>query len=467
MENLESSKTGASRNHENNPVLVRWEQVASTKWGEPAVLASEGRVLRTFAAIEAEARRWTDTFSELSGNQVVCLEIGNHAEWPAILLAVWRSGRTLLPMECDMPHGRRKEIEELCGAGLRLVVKEAELKLVPLNHSPLPAGLRSDFLKLTSGTTAEPRAIRFTAAQLLADCDNVCDTMGLREDDRNYGAISFAHSYGFSNLITPLLCRGIPLVAASDVMPRALVDGLASSGATVFPGVPAIFRALAELPGAGNSVRLCISAGAPLTKQVAGRFLENWGRKVHSFYGASECGGICYDASEASDVPPGYVGSPLKNVDVRMENTGPSQIQVRGRAVGAGYYPDGDAENLRDGMFRPSDLLEWNGDGYVITGRISDLINVGGRKVYPGEVERVLRLSPRVRDVVVLGIPANARGEEVAACVAGEANEDELRKLCARNLPAWQVPRRWFFLDEIPLNARGKISRADLRARLK
>ena len=466
MENFQSSKAGGSCNHENNPVLVRWEQVASTKRQEPAVFAPEGDVLRTFAAIEEEARRWTDTFIKVPTDQAVCLQIGNCAEWPAILLAVWRSGRTLLPMECDMPHGRREEIEELCGAGLRLVLKEAGLKVIPLSYSPLLADLRSDFLKLTSGTTAEPRTVRFTAAQLLADCDNVCDSMGLREDDRNYGAISFAHSYGFSNLITPLLCRGIPLVVASDVMPRALVEGLASSGATVFPGVPAIFRALAEFPGTGKALRLCISAGAPLTKEVAGKFLENWGRKLHSFYGASECGGICYDFDDAPDVPSGYVGPPLKNVSVRMEGEGPSQIQVRGRAVGVGYHPDGADENLKDGMFRPSDLLEWNRDGYAIKGRVSDLINVGGRKVNPGEIERVLRLSPRVRDVVVLGIPANARGEEVTACVAGEATEDELRKLCFRNLPAWQVPRRWFFWDEIPLNARGKISRADLRARL-
>ena len=201
----------------------------------------------------------------------------------------------------------------------------------------MPAGLRSDFLKLTSGTTAEPRAIRFTAAQLLADCDNICDTMGLREDDRNYGAISFAHSYGFSNLITPLLCRGIPLVAASDVMPRALIDGLASSGATVFPGVPAIFRALAELPGAGNAFACAFRLARRSRRRWPGDFWKTGDCKIHSFYGASECGGICYDLSEAPDVPPGYVGPPLKNVAVRMEDEGPSQVQVRGRAVGAGY----------------------------------------------------------------------------------------------------------------------------------
>ena len=464
MESSQRIKEGASRNQECNAILERWDQVVSIRKQRPAVFAPDGSVLRTFAAIEEEAGHWRDSLDDRAG-EAVCLQAGNHPSWPAILLAVWQSGRTVLPMDFEMRDARREWVERLCGVGLRVEPQGTALRLVPVEHSA-PASVRSDALKLTSGTTGEPRAIRFTAAQLLADCDNVCDTMGLREDDRNYGVISFAHSYGFSNLITPLLCRGIPLVVASDVMPRALVEGLASSGSTLFPGVPAIFRTLAEVAGAGSALRLCISAGALLTREGAWRFLENWGLKLHSFYGASECGGICHDSSEAADVPPGYVGPPLRNVSVTMENSGPSQIQVRGPAVGSGYHPEQATENLRDGVFRPSDLLEWNGDGYVIAGRTSDLIKVGGRKVNPGEVERVLRLSPRVRDVVVLGIAGKARGEEVAACVAGEATEDELRRLCSRNLPAWQVPRRWFFLEEIPLSARGKVSRAELRARL-
>ena len=150
----------------------------------------------------------------------------------------------------------------------------------------------------------------------MADCDNICQTMGLREDDLNYGVVSFAHSYGFSNLITPLLCHGIPLVVASDVLPNALASGFAASGATVFPGVPAIFRALAVGAVSENALRLCISAGAPLPRDVALRFFENWGLKLHSLYGSSECGGICYDSSQEADVPAGYVGPPLKNVEV-------------------------------------------------------------------------------------------------------------------------------------------------------
>src|SRR5690606_39188723 len=77
------------------------------------------------------------------------------------------------------------------------------------------------FLKLTSGTTSAPRAIRFQAHQLVADCDHICETMGITDADVNFGVIPFSHSYGFSNLLTPLLCRGVALVASEDRLPRA------------------------------------------------------------------------------------------------------------------------------------------------------------------------------------------------------------------------------------------------------
>ncbi|HEY5779266.1 MAG TPA: class I adenylate-forming enzyme family protein [Terrimicrobiaceae bacterium] len=466
METFKRSKEGESCNKENNPVLERWGQVVAARKHEPAIFAADGTVCRTFSSIEEEAGRWTDRLARHPSGGAVCVQLDNCAEWPAILLGIWRSGRTLLPMEREVPDHRRARVEELCCADLRIVPGETQAHVVPVEQPQSAATSRSDLLKLTSGTTSEPRAIGFSAVQLLADCDNVCDTMGLREDDLNYGVISFAHSYGFSNLVTPLLCRGIPLVAASDISPRAILEGLRSSSATVLPGVPAIFRSLAEFPDAGEALRLCISAGAPLAKEVARKFFERWGRKIHSFYGASECGGICYDSSDLPDTPPGYVGPPLKGVELCIAGDEPSQVWVRGPAVGSGYWPAVEDENFKDGGFRPSDLLERIGDGYAITGRISDLINVAGRKLNPDEVERVLKMSPHVREAVVLGLPASVRGEEVAACVQGEATEAELRTLCARNLAAWQVPRRWYFFKEIPLNARGKISRSDLRARL-
>jgi long-chain acyl-CoA synthetase len=470
VENFQSNKENIFSNPENHPILRRFGEVASGRSGETAVFHPDGTPARTFRQIAEGARRWEDILqyegtvcAGAGAGKVVAVQVGNAPDWPEILLGAWRAGWCVAPMDADLTGSRRDRVEQGCGISRRVVKGSGEIKMEAAAGGGLPVA--ADLLKLTSGTTGEPRAVCFTAAQLLADCDNVCDTMGLREDDRNYGLVSFAHSYGFSNLVTPLLCRGIPVVTAQDAIPRAVLDGLSASGATVFPGVPAHFRTLSGIgPGPGR-LRLCLSAGAPLTGEIARSFLAGWGRKIHSFYGASECGGICYDAGEETDVPAGFVGRPLKGVVVEPVEAGGGAVQVRVRseAVGTGYFPEQE-ETLSAGVFRPADLLEDTGKGYVIAGRASDLINVAGRKVNPAEVEAVLRRCPGVTDVVVLGVPAGLRGEEVAACVVGEVRERGLRSFCAGHLGAWQIPRKWIFLPEIPLTSRGKISRAELRS---
>jgi long-chain acyl-CoA synthetase len=459
-------REGNSRNRENNPILSRWEGVLSSRKGEAAILAPDGTVLRTFSCIEEEALGWEERLGSDNSPGAVCLQIGNRAEWPAIVIAAWRSGRTLLPLELEVSDDRRRRIERFCGARLRILPSDAGLKTVPLEDFDLLVSSGADMLKVTSGTTSEPRAICFSAGQLLADYENIRRTMGLRESDLNYGVASFAHSYGFSNLITPLLCDGMALVVSSDLIPRAIIEGLRSTKATVFPGVPALFRSLAEFSLSLTNLRLCISAGAPLPGAVAKAFFERWSCKIHSLYGASECGGICYDRTGTIDTRPNYVGQPLDGVRLTVETEGPSQVWVRSLAVGSGYWPSAEDVNFAGGAFRPADLLERSGEGFVLVGRTSELINVAGRKLNPSEVEKVLKTSPNVREAVVLGLPASARGEEVVACIQGEVTEAELRRLCARNLAAWQVPRRWFFFEQIPINVRGKISRTDLRARL-
>ena len=464
VENFQSSKDLNLGNPENNPILKRFAEVRSGRGGEAAVFHADGTVARTFLQLHEEASRWADALGEIRGG-FLGLQLGNVPSWPAVLLGAWRAGCGVVPMDVDLAGERRDRVEKICGIVRRVVCRGGELTVEKAAGAGQLARPAADLLKLTSGTTGDPRAVRFSAGQLLADCDQVCATMGIRTDDLNYGVISFAHSYGFSNLITPLLCRGVALVAAADALPRAISSGLTASGATVFPGVPAHFRTLAPTPPGSLRLRLCLSAGARLVGETARQFRQSWGRKVHSFYGASECGGICYDAGEDPDVPEGYVGAPL--VDVRLEPEGPgsSPVRVRSRAVGLGYWPDADGD-LNEGVFRPADLLEKWKDGYVITGRASDLINVAGRKVNPAEVEAIVRRCPGVSDSVVLGLPASVRGEDVVACVSGTVTEEILRRFCGEHLAPWQIPRRWIFLKEIPVNARGKVSRAELRRQI-
>jgi acyl-CoA synthetase (AMP-forming)/AMP-acid ligase II len=329
---------------------------------------------------------------------------------------------------------------------------------------------RPVLLKLTSGTTAQPRAIRFRSAQLLADGEQICDTMGITEADLNFGVIPLSHSYGFSNLITPLLARGVPMAISDDRMPRAVLDDLARTEATVFPGMPLFFQAFSEMTPSPRlpKLRLCISAGAPLTQSVARKFREKFGRPIHSFYGASECGGICYDGA-VTDAREGFVGVALRGVALLAltPEADSTQIRVRSAAVGDGYFPQADPDKLGGGFFLPDDLVTMSDAGVRIVGRLSDVINVAGKKVNPAEVEAHLLSFEGVRQAVVFGRASSLRHQEVVACVvaAKEIDEARLLEFCRARLSGWQVPKRIFLLETLPTNERGKISRRELAAR--
>ena len=144
-----------------------------------------------------------------------------------------------------------------------------------------------------------------------------------------------------------------------------------------------------------------------------------------------------------------------------------SLIRIQNAAAGDGYFPEPDEDKLGGGYFSPDDLLSRSGDGFRIVGRVSDVINVAGKKVNPAEVEAELLRFAGVRGAVVFGRESILRNEEVTACVAAtaEVREAELLEFCRQRLSGWQVPKRIFFVEEIPVNERGKVSRRELARR--
>jgi acyl-CoA synthetase (AMP-forming)/AMP-acid ligase II len=143
-----------------------------------------------------------------------------------------------------------------------------------------------------------------------------------------------------------------------------------------------------------------------------------------------------------------------------------SLIRVRSRAVAASYFPEPDEEKLGGGIFVPDDLLEKTRGGYRIVGRSSDLINVAGKKVHPAEIEAEILRCEGVRAAIVFGRESERRNEEIAACVVAKGlSERELLAHCRARLSSWQVPRRIYFVEAIPVNERGKTSRRELARR--
>lgn len=459
-----------------NPILAAWGETVKRRGNDAAIVAENGKVLRTFAQIDEQARDFAVSFRTLSGG-VVGIQIGNHPGWPAFVLAMWRAGVVVLPLGRHMAEDELQTALRTCSA---TAVFQRETEEVPFEEmrKAIGAGISANtwavdppiwegeppvLLKLTSGTTSAPRAVRFRASQLLADCRNICSTMGITAADLNYGVIPISHSYGFSNLLLPLICEGVPMVVSDDRMPRAILNGLAATGTTVFPGMPVFYDKLAaleprpELP----RLRLCISAGAPLTRAVAERFTERFGLKIHTFYGSSECGGIGYDRSEEPVYHEGSVGTPMNYVQITPEPDG--RIVIRGDAVADGYFPVDEPETLGAHQFIPGDLIDWRDGTMFLAGRASDLINIAGRKLNPAEVESQLASFPGVKQAIVFGVPSRLRGEEPVACLAGEGiTREGLMRFCEERLSQWQRPRDFWIVPEIAVNERGKISRRAL-----
>lgn len=355
-------------------------------------------------------------------------------------------------------------LDVLRGWRANAIVRPLEEAQEPVQIPAPPS--RCVHLKTTSASTGAPRLVAFTAEQLMADADQIVATMGLRPEWPNVAVISLAHSYGFSNLVLPLLLRGIPLILGGSPLPESVRRAAAEAPEITLPAVPALWRTWLEAEAIPGNVRLAISAGAPLPVALEVAVFQRCGIKIHNFYGATECGGIAYDTSETPRQDPACAGTATQGVELLVSPEG--CLSVRSQAAGETYWPE-PSPALGNGVFHTSDLARVERGQVFLIGRQSDLINIAGRKVSPESIELALALHPDVRQCVVFGTPSQGddRTETIVACVAARptTTTQVLKHHLLAVLPAWQVPREWWFVPDLETNARGKLGRAEWRSR--
>jgi long-chain acyl-CoA synthetase len=218
-----------------------------------------------------------------------------------------------------------------------------------------------------------------------------------------------------------------------------------------------MFGTLAVLEGDWSSVRTCISAGAMLPPEVARRFHARTGRKIHTFYGSSECGGICYDGSRRTVLPAGCVGTPMRGARVSVGRDG--RVCVRGPAVTLGYVGCDENGALGHGRFSTCDLGRFDDGGRLfLEGRAAATINVAGQKVHPAEIECCLLKLHGVKAAAVVGLSGSPRGETVGALVVAEKlDEAAVLRHCRAHLASWKVPRQLKVVGALPYDDRGKL----------
>ena len=333
----------------------------------------------------------------------------------------------------------------------------------------------------TSGTTGRSKGATITHGNLSSNALALHEIWGFEPGDVLLHALPIFHVHGlFVALHTAFLNASkvifLPRFDAAEVR-RLLPE------ATVLMGVPTFYSRLLAEPGFGRadceSIRLFVSGSAPLTEAVWGDFEARTGHRILERYGMTEAGMITSNPLHGERVA-GTVGFPLPDVEVRVVGEDGAELpagdvgmlEIRGPNLFPGYWglPEKTAEEMRpDGFFVTGDLASVDGEGRVtLVGRDKDLIIAGGFNVYPKEVEDRLDEVAGVRESAVIGAPHADLGEGVVAVLVAEEAPvagDRLRAALDAGLARFKHPRRFYWVDELPRNAMGKVQKNVLRDR--
>lgn len=439
-------------------LLQAWQKTLRRSRERRAIVQATDALSVTFHELETRAVAWLGTHGPegdaLRGRAVV-FAAPNGIGWFEIFLALLKVGAVVVPLDAGEPPVAQQRLAESLRAGFWWDGS----RLLPLAGAKRFRDPEICLIKLTSGSTGRPRPLIFTAAQLLADGRQVTSTMGIKPRELNYALIPLGHSYGLGNLTIPLLAQGVPLVCGSAALPHAIAADFAQWRPTVFPGVPALWRALVGSDVALDTLRLAISAGAPLPVEVARDFAARFGRRLHGFYGSSETGGIAYDSTGKATLQ-GGVGQAMRGVKLRLMKGG--RLQVSSAAV----VTFGHRERVgKFGAWIMADGVKFGSRGQLLLlGRFGKTVKIAGRRVNLAEVASRLRRLAGVSDGWV-GVSQTAE-PVLGAAVVSARSAVELRAELLADTAAWKVPKKLSVLDALPLTARGKIDSAALRTRV-
>ncbi len=339
----------------------------------------------------------------------------------------------------------------------------------------------------TSGTTSRPKLVPLTHANICASSRSIAATLELTPADRCFGVMPMFHIHGIMAGLLGSIRAGASLVATPGFDPKHAVEWLRDTEATWYTAVPTIHQALLDALGGrragehGVSLRFARSSSAALPAPLRSELQEALGAPVIEAYGMTEASHqIASNPLPPGERKPGSVGMAagaeiaILSPDGEELSAGQrGEVAIRGPGVTAGYLdaPDANREALTNGWLRTGDLGSLDADGYLrIDGRLKEIINRGGDKISPREIDDALVEHSSVLQAVAFGVPHPTLGEEPAAAAVlrpgAGAHPEELRAHLASRLAAYKVPRQVLLVDAIPKGATGKLQRSGLAAQL-
>ncbi len=328
----------------------------------------------------------------------------------------------------------------------------------------------------TSGATGEPKRVVRTHVQLSRELDALRAVFDVTQDDRFLGIAPFSHVNGMVRTMMSAMAVGATVYPVAEFNRREVLELITRERITFLGGVPQIYALLGHTPPRGevdlSSLRIAFSSSAPLLPADNRRFGERYGIAVRQLYGSTETGTISFNGHPQPDSCPDSVGTPLGGVSVEIVDEAGApvpagaegELSIRSPFAASGYVGNEAATraSFRDGAYLSGDLGTRDAQGHVrITGRKKLIINRGGFKVNPYEVEEALKEYPGVEDAVVYAAPSPQGDDVVCAIVvpqqAGPA--EALLAHCRGLIADYKIPARIECRDSLPRSSAGKVLR--------
>jgi len=490
------------------------ELIADPESSAPAIIAPSPATVVSYKALAEQVERLAGQLrgAGLEPGQCVGIVLPNGLEFLVLFLAVTRAGLVAAPlnpaykadelsffmedaeMRAVVAEGGNQAVKQTAtalglpvwtpaiggGGGVQL----AGLPQAARGSTPAPGPAAAALFLHTSGTTSRPKGVPLSHANVLRSSLNVAAHYSLTPADRSLVVMPLFHVHGLIGATLSTLAAGGAVIVPPRFSASDFWELVRDHRATWYSAVPTIHQVLlarADSDGAPSGgmrfIRSCSSALAPA---ILAKLENRFGAPVLEAYGMTEAAHqVASNPLPPSAHKPGTVG-PGSAVEVAIidaagrhlaPNT-PGEVVIRGPNVMRGYRnnPEANAAAFIDGWFRTGDTGVLDGDGYIaLIGRIKELINRGGEKISPAEIDAVLLEHPAIAEAAAFGVPDAKYGEEVWAAVVlkSDATADQLRAFCRSRLADFKVPKVIRITSALPKTATGKVQRRDLAALFK
>ncbi|MFM7605130.1 MAG: class I adenylate-forming enzyme family protein [Prosthecobacter sp.] len=398
------------------------------------------------------------------------LDAPNGTDYIILALAILKSGACFVPIASELTLSEQQELIERTSLHAVIRAQNADdwhLELIQLQNSteisPAFDSLNAAFIRFSSGTTAQSKGVVISHETLLARITAANEALRISPADCVLWVLPMAHHFAVSIIL--YLYHGATTLLAPSTDPAMMLCLMRKHGATVIYGSPYHYTLLASQPDAAamQQLRLVVSTAFALNQEVAGLFYSKTRLHITQALGVIEVGLPLINLEHAATYPTS-VGKPTPCFEAKLED---GELLLRGPGLFDAYVSPWQSREtaLRQGWFPTGDIAEINEKGYFfLKGRSQSVINVGGMKCFPEEVESVLNSHPLVKSARVFARPHPVLGHvPVAELITQNQIEDtlasQLKKICQQRLSAYKVPLVFTFVNQLPMTASGKMKR--------